>query len=139
MNSPALINPKLYCSCVILPDYIYDDIGSFDYGVVTIKSIIYDKIHFMFEHKDEFGNIFTETFNKLVYNDNKIEVAEFNVIHFIDNINDIEIYGNENIIAFLDVAHIKKHMFMMDKIQNRGVTISDTKPDYAGLWFKPTT
>lgn len=126
-------------SCVLFPDNIYNDLESFDFGIVTIKSITYDKIHFMINHKDEFGNIFMEAYNKFIFNDNRIEVAEFNVIHFIDNANDIEMFGNESIIAFLDIPHLNRYMRLMDTLQggSSSLVISDTQPEYACTWFKP--
>jgi hypothetical protein len=126
-------------SCVLLPEAIYDDLGSFDYAEVTVKSITYDKIHFMFNHKDEFGVIFTESLNKLLYNDTKIEVAEFNITHFVDGVDSVELHGNENIIAFVDVQHLRQFMFSLEKSQSSAVIISDTKPNHACTWFKPLT
>ena len=125
-------------SCVLLPEKIYTELGSFDYATVTIKSISYDKIHFMINHKDEFGLIFTESYNKLINYDNRIEVCDFNIVHFINDANDIELRGNESIIAFVDIPHLVKYMHAMDRMQGASsLVISNTKPSFACTWFKP--
>lgn len=126
-------------SCVLFPTDIINELESFDYSTVSIKSITYDKIHFMVNHKDEFGAIFTEAYNKLSYNDNKIEVAEFNIIHFIDEANQFEILGNENNIAFLDMARLNHYMNAMNNSDGAAssLVISGTQPLFACTWFKP--
>ena len=117
-------------------------INSFDSAVITIKSINYDKLHFMINHKDEFGNIFTESYTKFLYSDSRIEVAEFNISHFIDNANDFITLGNENIVVFIDIPHMNMYMTRMDSLFEvpdlpSTIEISETQPEFACIWFKP--
>lgn len=119
-------------SVILIPDFIYNDIGSFDYAIISIKSIEYNKIHFMINHKNEFGIFFEETYDKLIHADDRIEVSEFVIHHFIDYASDIEVLGNENIIAFLDTQHINSYISKMTK---SSIIVSNTQPNFACVWF----
>ena len=123
-------------NCIIFPDSIYKTIKSYDIITVSIKSINYDKIHFMTENKELFNNDFIEAYNKLIHNDNRIELGEFNVTHFIDNANNIIILGNESIVVFLDIKHINTKMYeenptieIVREIQEDMTDISDNIGD----------
>jgi hypothetical protein len=123
-------------SKVQFPKKVYTELGSFDFAQVTIKSITYDKLRFMIKNKDTFGDDFNTLYNKLIAVDKRIEVTEFNVIHFIDNMDDLVILGNENIITTIDVERIASYLA---KSQESQIYISDTKPSIACLWFDTST
>ncbi len=124
---------------VFFPQNIYDELGTIDSVIVTIKSITYNKIHTMIENKDTFDESFISAYNKLISNDGRIEVAEFNISYFIDDASDIELYGNEVVLALLDMPHINQYMYKMDKLVDSNIVVSETKPTTACMWFKPKT
>ena len=125
-------------SIVFFPENIYQEgkeILCFD---VTIKSIEYDKIHFMVNHKDEFGTIFTESYNKLIATDGRADVSEFNISYFCEDISLMEIFGNEEIVGFLSMFHYNRYSEKMTKfLGNSQIKISQEKPSSACIWFKP--
>lgn len=94
----------------------------YDYIKIEITSIEFYKVHYMQEHKNEFGEEFLNNYNKLLFetdinNDAVIKPAEFNVMYFIDNINQIEILGNEFLLALLDIPYINRYMSKMSKLK----------------------
>ena len=129
-------------SPVLFPNQIVNDLGTFEYATVTIKSIEYDKLHFMINNKAKFGSIFTDAYNKIIPNDGTIEVAEFNISYFIDNANDIKLLGNEDIIGFLDIPHLNMYIKKMTGLigsSESTIEISRNQPSKACIWFKPNS
>lgn len=123
---------------IFFPEQIYTDLSEFDSVEVTIKAIIFDKLHFMVNNKDAFGTLFVESYDKFIAHDGRIEVADFNISHFVNNATSIDLFGNETIIAFLDVPHITKYMEKMKALfGNSRIEISKTQPNSACIWFKP--
>lgn len=125
-------------NCILFDNTIFTTHGYYDYATVIIKSITYDKIHFMINHKDSFDTDFIEAYNKLIHSDNRIEVAEFNVNHFIDNANDIIILGNESIISFVDIENINRYMSKMSKLTNASSVITTISEPSDSVWLANT-
>lgn len=124
-------------SAVMLPDNIYTDLGSFDYAEITIKSISYDKLHFMINYKNTFDTSFNEGYDKFISIDNRLEVTEFIVHRFINNESHVDLYGNETIIGFLDMPHLQQCLAKLNKfIGQTRINISANQPEYACTWFK---
>jgi hypothetical protein len=94
----------------------------------------------MVEHSSEFGEVFASAYRKLLFADNRIGSAEINIIHFIDDANDVDILGNETIIAFLDIPKINNYMSKMAKLMSGSQVITkvDRPEDYDwaanGVW-----
>ena len=127
-------------STIILPDIIFSEVDSFDFATITIKSITFDKFHFIYNHIDELNEVTRDNLYKLISLDNRVEICEFNISHFVNNATDILMRGNESIIAFLTVKHINDYMKQMQKLvvpSNPPVEVSSIKPVYECLWFKP--
>lgn len=119
---------------IFFPSQIY--LRAIDHITVTIKSIKYDKFHFMINHKDEFGIPFTDAYNKFIPADGRVEVSEFNICHFTNDSTNIELVGNEVITAFLDVPHINRYISKMKKLLgNSQIIVSKEQPDMACIWF----
>ena len=95
---------------------------NYDYIKIEISSIEFYKVHYMIEHKDDFGEDFLNNYNKLLFekdsDDNGIvKPAEFSVMYFIDDINQIELLGNEFLLALLDVPYVNRYMTKMSKLK----------------------
>lgn len=127
-------------SAVLLPEKIYEDLTSFDYAEITINGISYDKLHFMFNYKNCFDDTFKNGYDKLISIDSRIEVAEFIVSHFINDITHMEFHGNESIVGFLDMPHLQKSMSNMTRFLDQSpFHISGQKPAFACAWFNTNT
>jgi len=134
------LNMNETCS-IIFPSAIWTDFqDGVDSYKVNIKSISPYKVHFMIEHIDEFDDTFKSAYQKLLFADKRIESAEINIIHFIDNAVDIDILGNETIIAFLDIPKINNYMGKMAKLMSGSQVITKVErpSDYDwtanGVW-----
>lgn len=121
-------------SFVKFPEIVYTELGSFDSAIINIKSITYDKLHFMIDNRLSFGVEFNNAYTKFISADNRVEVDSINIIHFINNMEDLMILGNENIINTIEVPRVNNYLKALTDIN---VTISTTKPNSAGMWFKP--
>ena len=127
---------------VFLPNTVYTGVDSFDSAVVTIKSITFDKLHFMVSPMDEFDASAVEIINGLMPNDNRIEIGEFIISHFINEARDFIALGNETIIAFITAKHMTEYMDQLYKlIEPETLTIEiaeeQPQPKHVCLWFKP--
>jgi hypothetical protein len=123
---------------VFIPDIVYSEVDSFDSATITIKNISFDKIHFMFNHMEDFDVSLTDAFNKLMANDGRVEIGEFHISHFVNDVSDINVLGNETIISLMTSKHINEYMAKMMRMFGSSVEISDTQPNFKCLWFKPT-
>lgn len=123
-------------SLVLLPDEVNK---SFDSAIIDIKSITFDKIHFMINHKSEFDTSVINNIDRLISIDNRIEVCECVISHFINDASDIILLGKEVIVAFLTVPHLNEYMLYMRKLIEREVPIeiSETQPTFHCIWFQP--
>lgn len=101
---------------------------------VTIKSITYDKIQFMNNHKSEFGSEFTSSISKFIYPDNNIFIRYCNICSFVDSSNDILVHGNEFIIALMDIAYVRRYMMKMSKLTSESSVILSTSRPTDDMW-----
>lgn len=123
---------RLNESCAVLFDYTIgtDFPNGVDYYIVTIKKFDYYKLHLMAKLKDQFGDEFTANYNKFLFDDKTIQPAEFNVMRFVNTATDVEILGNENIIAFVENPYIYRYMSKMDKLKsNSSVYLTLNRPN----------
>lgn len=117
-------------SCVIFPSSIGNaTLQDADSIVVKINTISYEKIHFMFNHKLELGDKFTDGLNKFIYPDNAIYIRYCNICSFVDSSTDIHLLGNEFIIAMMDVPYVRRYMMKMSKLTSESnIILSPTRP-----------
>ena len=77
-------------------------------------------------HRDLFGSDFNDELNKFICPDNKIQMNNVNFITFVDSSKDIDLLGNENIIALLDIPYVRRYMSKMSKLKNSSEFIQST-------------
>ena len=113
--------------CVLFPrDFSTENPKSIK---VIIKSITYDKIHFMMNHKDALGNSFKNGLQKFVNPDNEANVNYCNIGSFIDTSDDIALLGNEFIVSMIDVPYVHRYMMKMSKLSDSGnIVFSPERP-----------
>lgn len=101
----------------------------YDYATVEISSFDYYKLHFMLNHKDILGDEFNEQLSQLIYPDNNIFINYCNICSFVDKSTQINLLGNEFIIAMLDVPYITRYMMKMSRLrENSDVVLSIERP-----------
>lgn len=117
-------------TCVLFPDALTESMLEECISVyVKIKSITYDKIHFMIENKLLMNINIIEGINKFIYPDNAIYIRYCNIGSFVDDSTDIILLGNEFIIAMLDVPYIRRYMMKMSMLANgSSMVLSPNRP-----------
>ena len=117
-------------SCVLFPDSITDAyLADADSVYVTINKITYDKIKFMIKYRASFSVSFIDGVNKFICPDNLISVRYCNICSFVDKSTDINLLGNEFIIAMLDTAYVRRYMMKMGKLNNdANIILSKDRP-----------
>lgn len=118
--------------CVFIPYELiqHDFPNGSDSVLVTIKSVHYDKIHFMINHLGEFSEDIQNTFNTLRYPDNEVYIDFYNVEHFIDSSFDILPLGNEFFVAFIDTPYFRRYVSKMSAIKDcEAYNIAIDRPD----------
>ena len=100
---------------------------------VVIKNIRYDKLQFMYSKRSSLGSSFTSALSKFSY-DSNIYIRYCNICSFIDSSSQINLLGNEFIIAMMDVPYVRRHMMKMSKLTNESnVIVSPNRPT-EDLW-----
>ena len=117
-------------SCVLFPETIDSStIEKSDEVNVTIKSITFDKIHFMYKYRASFSSEIIAGINKLATPDKAIYIRYCNIGSFVDKSTDINLHGNEFIIALLDVPYLRRYMMKMSKLSSdANIVLSPTRP-----------
>lgn len=117
-------------SCVLFPASITSSVlESADNISVRILSIKYDKIHFMINHKADLGPNFIIGLNKFIYPDNAIYIRYCNICSFVDDSTDINLLGNEFIVAMMDVPYVRRYMMKVSKLSGESnIVFSPTRP-----------
>ena len=117
-------------SCVLYPETIGNSIlENSDNVTVTIKSITFDKIHFMYKYRASFSSEVITGMNKLITPDKAIHIRYCNICSFIDESEDLVLHGNEFIVALLDVPYVRRYMMKMSKLNSdANIVISPTRP-----------
>ena len=122
-------------SCVIISESFlnqYD--GQIDYIEITIKNITYDKIHFMVEHMDSFGDEFKSEYERFLYADKRVLINYVNVINFVDKSTDIILNGNEFIVAMMDIPQCYRIMNKMEKLKDGAQYFLAIKKPSSVIW-----
>lgn len=129
-------------SCIKFPSSITQAmLESADSVKVSISNISYDKIHFIIHHRNDINGIEDE-FRKFFYPDSKIIVRYINISSFVDKSTDIELLGNEFIVAMVDVPYCNRYMDKMNTLITNGggqFLLSTTRPNNSswktnGVW-----
>lgn len=126
--------------CVMLP--IINMKADFPLGynsvTVTINSLKYHKIHFILNHKSMLDESFATELEKFIELDNKVYVNYVNIIRFIDSSSDVVEFGNEFIIAALDVPYVRRYMSKLSKLKNSSEFVLATKRPTEDDWSSNT-
>lgn len=129
-------------SCIKYPAAITSTmLESADSIKVSINSITYDKIRFMLANKASITGFETE-YKKFLYPDGKVYVRYINISSFIDKSTDIELLGNEFIVAMVDIPYCNRYMEKMNTLITNGggqFLMSVNRPDNSswktnGVW-----
>ena len=129
-------------SCIKLPSSITESIlESADSIKVSINKINYDKIHFIINHKNDISGLEAEH-KRFLYPDNKVFIRYINISSFVDKSIDIELLGNEFIVAMVDIPYCNRYMDKMNTLITNGggqFLLSTTRPDSSkwktnGVW-----
>ena len=114
--------------CILLPltEFAKDFPLGFTNVKITINSFNYEKIRFIMNHKDLFGSDFNFELAKFMSPDLKLQMNNVNFITFVDKSSDIELMGNENVIALLDIPYVRRYMGKMSKLKNSSEFIQST-------------
>lgn len=126
--------------CIILPltDIRTDFPLGFSNVDITINSFTYEKIRFIMNHKELFGDDLESEISKFICPDNKIQMNNVNFITFVDNSSDIDLMGNENLIALLDIPYVRRYMSKMSKLKNSSEFIQSTNRPSDDDWTANT-
>ena len=94
----------------------------FDYIKIEIINVTFYKVHFMIENKSIFGSEFENNYNKLLFEKDDdgngiVKPAEFSIMYFVDTASQIQLLGNEFLLAFLDIPYINRYMTKMSKLK----------------------
>ena len=121
-------------SAVIFPSNITQSMLNNASGItVKINSFKYDKLHFMYNHRNDFGSAFTTALSKFSYDEN-VYVRYTNICSFVDASTDINLLGNEFIIALMDVPYVRRHMMKMSKLQGESTFIVTPNRPTEDIW-----
>lgn len=114
--------------CVYFPMSQINQDFPYGYNSISVKinSLKYTKLHFTLLHKDLMDSDFDECMNKFLAPDKRIQINYLNILSFVNSSTDIELLGNENIIALLDVPYIRRYMMKMSKIRTNSSFIQST-------------
>jgi hypothetical protein len=117
-------------SCVKFPSNIEADlISEADDVSIRINSITFDKIHFMFEYQAALPVEIIDGIQKFIYPDNAIYTRYINICSFVDDSTDIELLGNEFIIAMVDMPYCVRYMSKLATLTNDpSYLLSVTRP-----------
>jgi len=117
-------------SGVIFPASIGEEtLRTADYVYVKINSISFDKLHFMYHYRASLPVEFSDGFDKFIYPDMSIFIRYINVCSFVDRAEDVDLKGNEFIVALMDVPYIYRYMMKMNMlVEDSSVLVSPTRP-----------
>ena len=95
-------------------------------ATVTITSITYDKLHFVVNHESLFGSSYYDNLHKFLEIDDMVLINNLAIIRFVDDVSDIEIFGNEFITATMDIPYVRRYMSKLAKLKNSSEFIQST-------------
>lgn len=115
---------------VLFPNSIGENtIESASKVTVTINSVTYDKIHFMIKYRASFDTSFIDGISKFSYPDHAIYIRYCNICSFVDRSTDIDLHGNEFIVAMMEVSYVRRYMNKMSKLSAEpNIIFSSSRP-----------
>jgi len=97
---------------------------------IQINQISYPKIQFVLQHPTLWDTDFEVETYKLIAPDRQIINQYFTVMSFVNKMGDVELLGNEQIVALLDGPYLRRYMSKMSSmIDCSSVILRATKPD----------
>lgn len=117
-------------TCVLFPPAIGQTMMENSSEIrVTIRSISFEKLQFMYKYRASFTSDVVTGLNKLMSTDKSIFIRYCNITSFIDRIQDLELNGNEFVVAMLDVPYVRRYMMKMSKLNSdANIVLSPTRP-----------
>ncbi len=105
---------------------------------VHIKGFNCYKLQMMYKQKSTLGDKFLKQFEALAYPDNGIELTWCTINNFVDSAYDIDLLGNEWLLALLDIPFVLRETNKVSKIAgNNAVLVSSLRP-YSDIWTTNT-
>lgn len=118
--------------CVLFPyTTVYEEFPEgYKTAKVTIDSLEYYKMHYVLSHKELFDDDIDSAYRRFGCTDNNIYVNYLNIMSFVDNHMDIDLLGNEFLVAFMDIPYVKRYMSKLAKLKNSSDFITSMqRPD----------
>ena len=122
--------------CLYLPlDQLAED---FPYGWnsvrVQINAISYPKLQFVLMHPTLFDTDFEEQVLKLIAPDHMIINQYLTVVSFVNTADDIDLLGNEQLVAMIDVPYLRRYMMKMGKLWDCSCAILSVERPGDDIW-----
>lgn len=123
-------------SCVTFPSaqFSADILNKSQYVNIEIKEITFDKLHFLLTNKNILPSEITDGYNKFIYPDKAIYVRYINIYSFVDKSTDVELLGNEFIVALVDVPYCYRYMMKMNKLMDDNSFILSPDRPMTDIW-----
>ena len=122
-------------SCITFPATLGSEtLASATSITITINSVKFDKLHFMLTYKALLPSEFITGYEKFIYPDNAIYVRYMNICSFVDQSTDVELLGNEFIIALVDIPYVYRYMMKMSKLVDSSTFILSPNRPGDDLW-----
>lgn len=96
---------------------------------IVINSVKFEKLRFMLDNKALLPSEFITGYDSFIYPDKAIYIRYTNICSFVDKSTDIELLGNEFIIALVDIPYLYRYMMKMSMLaEDSTIILSPTKP-----------
>lgn len=124
---------KLNETCpIFIPDDVLDELNE-NYPSASYYTIQVDSIDILIKSllnkegiTDEYIN---DSFDTIIYDDNRVEVAETNVLHFVDRATDILKKLTQTLLYFVDMLTVRDLLNQISKIATgEAIILSEKKP-----------
>ena len=120
-------------SCIKFPEEAID-LSDVDYYLVEFEHIDYYKLHFIIQYGSELSPTFESEYEKFKYADEKIYIYYCNIGRFVDKGEDIDLLGNEFIVALLEVPHMITYMEKVATLYKNAAFIRSIDRPNATTW-----
>ena len=101
---------------------------------VTIKAVRFDKLHYMYNLYSSMSTEWKTLFDHIVALDNKAHIDYYGVSYFINQIEDLEFFGNEMIVTLIDVPYLDDFMNKASALHATGDLILSADRPLRGDW-----
>lgn len=122
-------------SCITFPASIgKDTLLSADSIDIQINQITFAKLRFMLKYRAALPTEFTDGYNKFIYPDKAIYIRYINICTFVDQSTDINLLGNEFIVALVDVPYCYRYMMKMNNLLDDSSFITSPNRPHSDIW-----